>query len=74
MASYIAHGAKRELVTLMFSRAEADALRDMALYAEMDIGEGLPMNPMTRAAANRAVAALAASTNTSARRAGYFDI
>ena len=74
MASYLALNASRDTVTLMLSKAEADALRDLALYAEPDIGEGLPMNPQTRAAAERAMSALTAATNTSARRAGYFDI
>ena len=73
MASYLASNQSRDAVTIMLSRAEAEALRDLALYAEPDIGEGLPMNNQTRAAAGRALDALAASTNTSARRAGFFD-
>ncbi len=73
MATYLSHNSKRDVVTLMLTRAEADALRDVALYAEPDIGENLPMNPQQKAAFNRAIDALAASTNTSARRAGYFE-
>ena len=74
MATYIASNASRDSVTITLSRAEADALRDAALYAELGIVEGnLPMNNRTRAAYDRAVSALAASTNTSARRAGFFD-
>jgi len=73
MASYIASNAKRDTVTLMLSKAEAEALRDLALFAEQSINDGLPMNGSTMAAASRAIDALSASTNASARRAGFFD-
>jgi hypothetical protein len=73
MASYVASNLSRDVVTLMLTKAEADALRDLALYAEPEIGEGLPMNSMSRKAAERAIGALSAATNTSARRAGFFD-
>ena len=71
MATYIAHSQSRETVTLMLSKAEADALATLASTA---YDEGLvKMNGQTKAAANRAIDALGASTNTSARRAGFFD-
>jgi len=73
MASYLAGNAKRDTVTLMLSKAEAEALRDLAIFAEPSINDGLPMNSSTVAAARRAVDALSASTNISARRAGFFD-
>ena len=72
MATYIAHNQSRETVTLMLSKAEADALRTLA---ELAWDEGLgDLNPSTQAAARRAMDAASAATNTSARRAGYFDI
>lgn len=72
MASYIAHNQKRDIVTLMLSKAEAEAVLDLA---ERCLSEGLvSMNGQTASAANRALSALSASTNTSARRAGYFDV
>lgn len=73
MASYLAGNARLDTVTLMLSKAEAEALRDLALFAEQSINDGLPMNNSTVAAARRAIDALSASTNTSARRAGFFD-
>lgn len=73
MASYLASNMRRDTVTLILSKAEAEALRDLALFAEPSINDGLAMNGSTLAAARRAVDALAASVNTSARRAGFFD-
>ena len=72
MATYIAHSQRRDTVTLTLSKAEADALRDMA-SAAYDEGLG-EMNSSTRAAFERAISALTASTNTGARRAGFFDV
>lgn len=76
MASYIANNQNRDSVTLMLSKAEAEALRDLAnhAYELREPDEMPPMNNSTKAAANRAIDALSASTNTGARRAGYFDI
>ncbi|EEE36911.1 hypothetical protein RKLH11_746 [Rhodobacteraceae bacterium KLH11] len=72
MASYIANTASRETVTLMLSKAEADALRRLA---ELAWDEGLgEMNTSTQSAARRAMDAASAATNPSARRAGYFDV
>lgn len=73
MATYTASNDMRDTVVLVLSRAEAEALRDLAAYAEPYIGEPLPMNHMRRGAAERAMSALSAATNTSARRAGFFD-
>lgn len=73
MATYLAHNSRRDTVTLMLSKAEAEALRDLALFAAVSINDGLPMNSQTAAAANRAMDALSAATNKSARRAGYFE-
>lgn len=77
MASYLASNMRRDTVALILSKAEAEAeaeaLRDLALFAEPSINDGLPMNSSTMAAARRAIDALSASTNTSARRAGFFD-
>lgn len=72
MATYIANSQSRETVTLMLSRAEADALSALACAA-YDAGL-VKMNGQTRNAVNRSIDALMASTNTSARRAGYFDV
>lgn len=77
MATYLAHNAKRDTVTLMLTRAEAEALLaaiDFAEVATDDEGTLMEMNGQTRAAYKRAVSALNASTNTSARRAGFFDV
>lgn len=71
MATYIAHSQRRETITLMLSKAEADALGALAAHA-YDEG-GVEMNGQTKAAANRAIDALNASTNISARRAGFFE-
>lgn len=73
MAGYLAGNMRRDTVTLMLSKAEAEALRDLALFAEPSINDGLPMNRSTMAAARRAIGALSASINTSARWAGFFD-
>jgi DNA-binding protein YbaB len=72
MASYIANNQSRDSVTIMLSKAEAEALTDLAGSAFNDASH--KMNGQKRAAAQRALDALNASTNTSARRAGYFDI
>jgi hypothetical protein len=71
VATYIAHNQSRDIVTLMLSKAEANALMEVAGHA-WDKGEP-DLNPQSRSAAGRALDALHASTNTSARRAGYFD-
>jgi len=71
MASYISHNAQRDAVTIMLSNAEAHALLDLA---EEALAEGLSvMNGQRQKAVQRALDALSASTNTSARRAGFFD-
>ena len=71
MATYIAHNQSRDTVTLTLSKAEANALMEVAGYAWE---QGKPaLNPQSRSAAGRALDALHASTNTSARRAGFFD-
>lgn len=71
MASYIANNQSRDTVTIMLSKAEAEALSDLACEG-LDAGI-VKMNGKTKAALNRAVDALFASTNTNARRAGFFD-
>jgi hypothetical protein len=73
MATYIANSASREVVTVMLSKAEADALRDLAVHAYEEREEPLTMNSSTKAAACRAMDALSASTDTRARRAGFFE-
>lgn len=71
MASYLANNAARDTVTIMLSNSEAHALMDLA---EEALQEGLStMNHQRRSAAERAISALSAATNTSARRAGFFD-
>lgn len=72
MASYIANNQSRDTVTIMLSKAEAEALSDLACKG-FDANV-VKMNGKTKAAVNRAIDALLASTNTSARRAGYFDV
>ena len=72
MASYIANNQARDTVTVMLSKAEADALfalADAAMNAGLD-----DMNNQSKAAARRSMDALFAATSTSARRAGYFDV
>lgn len=72
MASYIANNASRDSIALLLSKAEAEALRDIAHYACDN--EHLPqMNNKTKSAANRAIDAIGAATNTGARRAGFFE-
>lgn len=72
MATYLANNQSRDIVTLILSKAEADALGALAATA---YSEGLvKMNGQTTAAANRAIDAISAATNTSARRAGFFDV
>lgn len=68
MAIYIANNAARDTVTITLSRAEAEALLEAASRAHLE-----NLNGKTKAAFNRAISALSASTNTSARRAGFFD-
>lgn len=71
MATYIAHNQSRDTVTIMLSKAEAKSLMELAGHAW---DKGKPdLNPQSRSAARRALDALHASTNTSARRAGFFD-
>lgn len=41
MASYLASNMRRNTVTLILSKAEAEALRDLALFAEPFINDGL---------------------------------
>ncbi|WP_136443667.1 hypothetical protein [Pacificoceanicola onchidii] len=71
MATYIANNASRDTVTVTLSKAEAEALLTSASLGE-DAFEATA-NGMTRAAYSRASDALYAATNTSARRAGFFD-
>lgn len=71
MATYLANNASRDSVTIMLSNAEAHALLDLAAEA-WDEGLGA-MNAQSKKAASRAIDALSAATNTSARRAGYFE-
>lgn len=52
MASYIAHSQKRDCVTLMLSKAEADALRDLALYADQAIADDDERNGRSRSLSN----------------------
>lgn len=74
MASYIANSQSRDNVTIMLSKAEAEALSYLAGCAfDQEIEEIETMNGQKRAAAKRALDALDASTNTGARRAGFFD-
>jgi predicted DNA-binding transcriptional regulator YafY len=68
MATYLANTANRDVITLGLSKAEAEALLDAVAQTR-----AMPGNNMTRAALDRAVSALHAATNTSARRAGFFD-
>lgn len=68
MATYIANNAARDTVTITLSKAEAEALLEAASRAQLP-----NQNGKTKAAFNRAISALNASTNTSARRAGFFD-
>lgn len=75
MASYIANNQSRDTVTIMLSRAEADALHDLATHAGKAFDHfGDKRNGKTKSACKRALKALQASTNNNARRAGYFDI
>lgn len=71
MASYIASNQSRDNVTLMLTKAEADAVTKLATMA-WDAGMG-NLNSASRKAAIRALDAMSAATNTSARRAGFFD-
>lgn len=71
MASYVASNATRDVVTIMLSKAEADALRRVADYGMADIAGD--MNIKQRLAAERAISALAASTSSHSRRAGFFE-
>lgn len=72
MATYLAHNSRRDTVTLMLSKAEAEALAEMAIAGWS--GDSISgMNGQKRDAGKRAMDALSAATNTSARRAGYFE-
>jgi len=75
MASYIANNQSRDTVTIMLSKAEAIALHDLAEVADRAFDHfGDERNGKTKSACERALRALDASTNTGARRAGFFDI
>lgn len=75
MASYIANNQARDTVTIMLSEAEAQALHDLAKHADWAFAHfGDDRNGMTKSACERALRALDASTNTSARRSGWFDV
>lgn len=74
MASYIANNQSRDTVTIMLSKAEAEALQGLADHADRAFDEfGDDRNGQTKSACARALRALDASVNTSARRAGFFD-
>lgn len=68
MAAYLRQSGQ---VSLLLSEAEANALRALG---ELALDENLNgrSNGAEKAAADRALQALAASTNRSARTAGYF--
>ena len=75
MASYIANNQSRDAVTIMLTKAEAEALSGLADYADRAFDHfGDDRNGKTKAACARALRAGDAATNTSARRAGFFDI
>lgn len=75
MASYIANNQSRDTVTIMLSKAEAEALHGLADIADRAFGHfSDDRNGKTKAACERALRALNASTNTGARRAGFFDV
>ena len=75
MASYIASNQSRDTVTIMLSKAEADALHELSEIADRAFDHfGDERNGQKRAACERALKALYASTSNSARRAGFFDI
>ena len=65
MAAYLRQG---DQVALMFYKAEAEALRDLALYADQD--DEKPKNASTAAAAERALEAISRACNHSAMSAG----
>lgn len=74
MAGYIANNATRDTVNIIMTKAEAAALSDLAIYADVAFDEfGDTRNAMTKQACARALRAIEASINTSARRAGFFD-
>ncbi len=74
MASYIANNQSRDTVTIMLSREEAEALHGLADIADRAFDHfGDDRNGQTKAACERALRAVDAATNTSARRAGFFD-
>ena len=75
MASYIANNQSRDTVAIMLSKAEADALHDLSEVADRAFDHfGDDRNGQKKAACERALKALYASTSRSARRAGYFDV
>jgi hypothetical protein len=73
MASYIANNQNRDTVTIMLSKAEAEALLTVLEHG-FSTDDYYKMNGQSRSAVSRAHDALLASVNTSARRAGYFDV
>ena len=66
MASYLRQGGQ---IALILSKAEAEALRDLALYAEHATAEE-PKNSSAAAAAERALEAVSRACNHSAMSAG----
>lgn len=75
MASYIANNQNRDNVTIMLTKAEAEALHGLAEVADRAFDHfGDDRNGQVKAACERALRAVDAATNTSARRAGYFDV
>jgi hypothetical protein len=71
MASYLSNTRNRDTITLMLSNAEASAILVLASHA-LDHGTK-KLNPQSTGAAERAIDALNAALNKSARRAGWFD-
>lgn len=69
MAAYTRQG---DFVALLLSKAEAKALRDLANYADHALAEE-PENGSTKSARNRALDAINAACNTSARSGARFD-
>lgn len=69
MAAYVKQG---DNIVLMFSKAEATALRDLANYAD-DATAGEPRNGSTAAAQSRAVRAINVATSNTARSGAAID-
>lgn len=72
MAVYVANNASRSVVTLVLSKAEAEALLELVLYSD-NVPNFFGSRHMVQTAADRAIKALSASTDSSARRAGFFE-